>query len=132
MSVGTFALPLTLPQAGVLVAETVVEPFRGPVELAGIRNFGWLLPGTLARGEQPPLERATFEALGRAGVGAVLSLREDGEAAKTITGREVGLYDVARERELARRAGLLFRHLACTDLQAPRPDEVAAALRAMD
>ena len=50
-----------------------------PRALASIRNFAWVEPRMLARGEQPAFEAATFDALREEGVTAVVSLRPDRE-----------------------------------------------------
>ncbi len=92
-------------------------------DFAGVRNFGWTLEGILARGEQPPLAPATFDALKAAGIGAVLSLRDY---------REPPGYHIEDEWALVRRAGLAFAHVPCTDLAAPSPDALADALRQLD
>lgn len=103
-----------------------------PAELGGIRNFGWVVPGQLARGEQPPLDAATFIALLGQGIGSVVSLRQDRERAVTLTGRLVPEYAVEEERTHCERFDLSFHHLACTDFQALEPDDVARALRTID
>ena len=104
---------------------------EGPRPLAGIHNFGWVVPGSLARGEQPPLDPDTFEALAREGIGTVLSLRQDGEPARGFTMAQ-GAYAGADEAEHCRAAGLRFCQVGCTDYQAMLPDRLAAALRTID
>ena len=101
-------------------------------QLGGIRNFGWLQAGQLARGEQPPLDDGTAEALLAAGISSVICLRQEGEAAGTLTGRMVPAYAAAEQRLVCEQTGLRFRHLGCTDFMTPRPDEVVDALRAID
>ena len=49
--------------------------------LGGIRNFGWLHAGRLARSEQPPLDDNTLETLAAAGIQTVMSLRTEAERA---------------------------------------------------
>ena len=100
--------------------------------LGGIRNFGWLQPGRIARGEQPPLDDETLEALAAEGIRSVISLRQEAEPEGTLASRLVPAYSAEGQRLACERAGLRFHHVGCTDYQAPRPDEVADALRAID
>jgi protein tyrosine phosphatase (PTP) superfamily phosphohydrolase (DUF442 family) len=101
-------------------------------QLGGIRNFGWLQPGLLARGEMPPLDDGTAEILAAEGIRSVISLRQEGEPEGTLTGRLVPAYVAAQQGAACERVGLRFLHLGCTDYQSPRPDEVAASVRAID
>ena len=101
-------------------------------QLGGIRNFGWLRAGQLARGEQPPLDDGTAGALVAAGIGSVICLRQEGEPEGTLTGRIVPAYSPDLQRLACERVGLRFQHLGCTDFMCPRPDEVADTLRAID
>jgi protein tyrosine phosphatase (PTP) superfamily phosphohydrolase (DUF442 family) len=104
-----------------------------PRAVAGIRNFGWVVPGVLARGEQPPLTDETFDALRELGIGAVLSLRPDRE--QPSANRRISSpleYHVEEEREVAERAGLSFGHAPIEDFSAPPPDQMAAALEVLD
>lgn len=103
-----------------------------PVAIAGIRNFGWVEPGVLARGEQPALEEATFTALRELGIGTVLSLRPDGEQPSPKASRPWPEYHVRDERALVERAGLRFRHVPMHDFSAPSPAEMAAALTVVE
>ena len=64
-------------------------------QLGGIRYFGWLRSGQLARGEQPPLDDGTAEALVAAGIGSVICLRQEGEPEGSQTGRLVPAYAAA-------------------------------------
>jgi uncharacterized protein (TIGR01244 family) len=101
-------------------------------QLGGIRNFGWLQPGRLARGEQPPLDDDTAELLAAEGIRSVISLRQEREPEGMLTGRLVPSYAAAAQGLVCERAGLRFQHVGCTDYRSPRPDEVAVALRAID
>ena len=101
-------------------------------QLGGIRNFGWLQPGRIARGEQPPLDDDTLEALAAEGIRSVISLRQEDEGEGTLAGRHVPAYSAEGQRLACERAGLRFHHVGCTDYQAPQPDEVADTLRAID
>jgi protein tyrosine phosphatase (PTP) superfamily phosphohydrolase (DUF442 family) len=101
-------------------------------QIGGVRNFGWLEPGRLARGEQPPLDDNTLEALAAEGVLSVISLRREEEAEGPLAGRLVPQYSPDQQRLTCERAGLQFQHVACTDFEAPRPDDVANVLRAID
>ena len=101
-------------------------------QLGGIRNFGWLQAGRLARGEQPPLDDDTLEALAAEGIRSVISLRQEAERQGTRDGQMVPAYSAEGQRLACERTGLSFHHVACTDFQAPRPDEVAETLRAID
>ena len=100
--------------------------------LGGIRNFGWLQAGWLARGEQPPLDDETLEALAAAGIQSVISLRAEAEREGPLDGRLVPQYAADLQRAACERAGLRFHHLGCTDFMAPSPEEVAQTLRAID
>ena len=100
--------------------------------LGGIRNFGWLQAGRLARGEQPPLDDETLEALAAAGIQSVISLRAEAEREGPLDGRFVPQYAADLQRAACERAGLRFHHLGCTDFMAPSPEEVAQTLRAID
>jgi protein-tyrosine phosphatase len=102
------------------------------VEVAGVRNFGWVVPGKLARGEQPPFEAETFAGLRAAGVDTILSLREDAEKPRTVGQRELPVYSIEHERRMAEEAGLRSLHLPCVDFRAPRPDQVGQAMRLLD
>src|SRR5687767_15822960 len=99
---------------------------------AGIRNFGWAVPGLLARGEQPPLEAATFEVLREAGIHTVISLRPDGELPPAVARRLWPEYHARDEQALVEAAGLRFRHVPLEDFAAPSPAELARALTAID
>lgn len=105
---------------------------NSPSLLGSIRNFAWVEPGTLARGEQPALEAATFAALRDAGVTAVLSLRPDREPPSANARRPWPEYHVEEEQALAEAAGLRFRNLPLEDFAAPPPERVADALRVID
>jgi protein tyrosine phosphatase (PTP) superfamily phosphohydrolase (DUF442 family) len=103
-----------------------------PFAIASIRNFGWVEPGLVARGEQPPLVSETFDALRELGIGAVLSLRPDGEPPPRVSRRIWPEYVVEDERVLVEHSGLSFHHVGLADWSAPAPDELAAALAALD
>jgi protein tyrosine phosphatase (PTP) superfamily phosphohydrolase (DUF442 family) len=105
---------------------------NSPSLLGSIRNFAWVEPGLLARGEQPAFEPATFEALRDAGVTAILSLRPHREPPSTNARRPWPEYNVEEERALAQAAGLRFRNVALEDFSAPPPEPVASALHAID
>jgi len=101
-------------------------------QLGGVRNFGWLQAGRIARGEQPPMEDDTLEALAAEGIRSVISLRQEAEREGTLDGRLVPAYSAEGQRLACERVGLRFHHVGCTDYQAPCPDEVADTLRAID
>jgi protein tyrosine phosphatase (PTP) superfamily phosphohydrolase (DUF442 family) len=103
-----------------------------PRTLAGIRNFGWAVPGVLARGEQPALEADTFRALHDEGIRTVLSLRPDREAPPDVARRLWPEYRLEDEQQLVEAAGMQFRHMPLEDFAAPSPDEVACALTVLD
>jgi protein tyrosine phosphatase (PTP) superfamily phosphohydrolase (DUF442 family) len=111
---------------------TRAAPAEGPFPAAGIRNFGWVEPDVLARGEQPPLVAETFTQLRDLGIRGVVSLRPDQEPPPERSRRIWTTYHVAEERELAEQAGLHFRHAPMTDFSAPAPGEIAAALAVVD
>lgn len=102
-----------------------------PAALGELRNFSWLQEGVIARGEQP-LQDGTFTALADVGINTVLSLREDGDPARVVSGRPYPDYSTADEERACARAELSFRHVSCEDFQAPRAAEIAAALRVID
>jgi protein tyrosine phosphatase (PTP) superfamily phosphohydrolase (DUF442 family) len=101
-------------------------------EVAGIRNFGWVEPGLVARGEQPVLEEATFVELHKLGIRAVLSLRPDREAPPAQSRRSWPEYHLEEEQRLADCAGLRFSNVPIADFSAPSPDQMAMALTALD
>jgi protein tyrosine phosphatase (PTP) superfamily phosphohydrolase (DUF442 family) len=103
-----------------------------PIEIAGIRNFGWVAPGVLARGEQPPLEADTFRTLHSLGLRSVVSLRPDREPPPTNSRRGWPEYVMDDERRVAEQAGLRFRNVPLMDFSAPRPNELADALAVID
>jgi uncharacterized protein (TIGR01244 family) len=103
-----------------------------PAEIAGIRNFGWVVPQLLARGEQPPLDSATFEALRTLGIRAVVSLRPDREPPTASSAARWPEYVVEHERDLANAAGMRFGHVPMEDWAAPTPNEIASALTVLD
>jgi protein tyrosine phosphatase (PTP) superfamily phosphohydrolase (DUF442 family) len=113
-------------------SSTTAGPAEGPFAVAGIRNFGWVEPDLLARGEQPPLVEETFKQLRDLGIGTVVSLRPDREPPPPVSRRIWTEYHVEDEQELAERAGLRFRHAPMADFSAPAPDEVAGALAVVD
>jgi len=103
----------------------------GPVQYAGIGNFGWVEAGSLARGEQPALNVGAFATLRRAGIGSVLSLRESGEPLDGSLSIRPAVYRPELEAELCREAGLTFAHVACRDCQPPSPESLVRALGAV-
>ena len=103
-----------------------------PLSVGGISNFCWMEPGVLARGQQPPLEAATFAALRELGIRTILSLRPDREPPPTVTVRRWPEYHVEDEQALVEQAGLRFRHAPLEDFAAPSPAEMAAALAEVD
>lgn len=105
---------------------------NSPSPLGSIRNFAWVEPGWLARGEQPALEAPTFEALRDAGVTAVLTLRPDREPPSSNARRPWPEYHIEQERALAEAAGLRFRNVPLEDFSAPSPEHVARALTVID
>jgi protein tyrosine phosphatase (PTP) superfamily phosphohydrolase (DUF442 family) len=105
---------------------------NSPSLLGSIRNFAWVEPGMLARGEQPALDAATFDTLRKAGVTAVLSLRPDREPPSKNARRPWPEYHVEEEQALAEASGLRFRNVPLTDFSAPPPVDVASALRVVD
>jgi protein tyrosine phosphatase (PTP) superfamily phosphohydrolase (DUF442 family) len=115
-----------------MVVPTMTMSDLGPIQVGSVRNFGWVLPALLARGEQPELQPATFQALADAGVTAIVSLRPDGEAPSPRAQRTWPVYEVAQERELALGAGLAFANVPLEDFSGQPPEGVAAALREID
>jgi protein tyrosine phosphatase (PTP) superfamily phosphohydrolase (DUF442 family) len=107
-------------------------PAEGPFPIAGIRNFGWVEPDVLARGEQPPLVAETFSQLRELGIGTVVSLRPDLEPPPKVSRRLWTIYRVEEEQHLVEQAGLRFGHAPMADFTAPAPNEVAAALAVVD
>jgi len=103
-----------------------------PRPLGGIRNFGWVIPGVLARGEQPPLDAESFDALRAAGIGSILSLREHNEEALPVDGRPLPPYGVAEERGWCERFGLHFQHIGCVEAEVTPAEDLVAALEAID
>jgi protein tyrosine phosphatase (PTP) superfamily phosphohydrolase (DUF442 family) len=108
------------------------EPAEGPFAVAGIRNFGWVEPGILARGEQPALLEETFFQLHELGIRTVVSLRPDREPPPRQGRRVWTEYRVEEEQHLVERAGLHFGHAPMEDFSAPAPEDVAAALSVVD
>ncbi len=103
-----------------------------PTELGSIRNFAWVEPGVVARGEQPELNPATFNKLKEVGITAVVSLRPDGEPPSKNSVRPWPEYHVSDEDSLATSLGMRFRNVPITDLSAPSPEQVVAALQVID
>jgi len=104
-----------------------------PDAVEGIRNFGWVVPGLVARGEQPPLTPEAFETLSKDhGIHAVLSLRPDREPPTLRSVLRWPEYIVEQERDLAEAAGMRFFHVPLEDFSAPSPDSIAAALTVLD
>lgn len=97
-----------------------------------IRNFCWVEPGKLARGEQPPLHTGAYATLREMGITCVFSLREQGEQACVVVGRPYPAYSVEEEEAFCRAAGLSFYHSPCPDGQSPAPAELAAALERIE
>jgi len=106
----------------------MAKDLRAPMAIAGIRNFGWVEPGVLARGEQPLLEEATFTGLRELGIRTIVSLRPDREPPPKVSRRNWPEYRVTDEYRLVEAAGLRFRHVPMADFSAPAADEIAAAL----
>jgi hypothetical protein len=103
-----------------------------PDPTGGIRNFAWVQPGTLARGEQPVDWTGAYAALRELGVSRVLSLRETGEGAGDVVGRWLPVYRPDEEQAICRQAGMDFLHMPCRDGRAPDPEGLAAALAAIE
>jgi protein tyrosine phosphatase (PTP) superfamily phosphohydrolase (DUF442 family) len=103
-----------------------------PSALGTIRNFAWVIPGALARGEQPELEPNVFSLLRQEGVSAVLSLRPDREPPSPNARRPWPEYHVEDEQAVAEAAGLRFAHVPLEDFSAPSPDQIATALSTLD
>ena len=106
-----------------------MQQLTAPRAVAGIRNFVWVEPGVLARGEQPPLTDETFTGLRELGITAVLSLRPHDEPPSPS---RPDPYDVEVERAVAERNGLRFAHAPIADFSAPPPELLAAALGTLD
>jgi atypical dual specificity phosphatase len=100
--------------------------------LGSVRNFAWVEPGVLARGEQPELNPTTFSALKDEGITAILSLRPDREPPSANSRRPWPEYRMEEEEALAKQVGMRFRNLPITDFSAPSPEQVAAALSILD
>jgi protein tyrosine phosphatase (PTP) superfamily phosphohydrolase (DUF442 family) len=103
-----------------------------PSTLGTIRNFAWVVPGVLARGEQPQLEPTIFAALRQAGVTTVVSLRPDREPPSTNASRPWPEYCVEQEQALAEQAGMRFEQFPLEDFSAPPPERIAGALSLLD
>lgn len=103
-----------------------------PTALGTIRNFAWVVPGELARGEQPDLEPTIFQTLRETGITAVLSLRPDREPPSKNARRPWPEYHVADEQRLAEDVGMRFSHFPLEDFSAPPPEGIAGALRVID
>jgi protein tyrosine phosphatase (PTP) superfamily phosphohydrolase (DUF442 family) len=103
-----------------------------PFMVGGIRNFGWVEPGVVARGEQPALTESTFRVLRDHGIRSVVSLRPDREPPPEGARRVWPEYRVAEEQALAERVGLRFAHAPLEDFAAPSPEEIARALAALE
>jgi uncharacterized protein (TIGR01244 family) len=114
------------------VRATDDPPIADPIVVGGIRNFAWVEPGLVARGEQPPLVAETFEALKQHGIRTVLSLRPDREPPPRLNRRGWAEYAVEEEQRAVEQSGMLFRHAPLTDFSAPPPDEIAAAIAELD
>jgi protein tyrosine phosphatase (PTP) superfamily phosphohydrolase (DUF442 family) len=110
-----------------------MQELTAPRAVAGIRNFVWVEPGVLARGEQPPLTDETFSGLRELGITAVLSLRpHDEQPSPSRRLSSPDPYDVDAERSVAERNGLRFAHAPIEDFSAPPPELLAAALETLD
>jgi len=105
---------------------------ESPSTLGTIRNFAWVIPNVLARGEQPALEAEVFGLLRDQGITAVLSLRPDREPPSANSRRPWPEYQVEQEQALAERAGMRFAHVPLEDFSAPPPERIANALRVID
>src|SRR5437870_13409908 len=107
-------------------------PIPAPHALGDIRNFAWVAPGILARGEQPRLDRTTFQTLCDQGIRSIVSLRPDGEVPPVRGVRVWPEYHVAEEQTLAEEFGMRFGHAPLADFSAPHPRELAQALVVLD
>ena len=103
-----------------------------PSTFGTIRNFAWVVPGVLARGEQPQLEPTIFAALRRAGITTVLSLRPDREPPSPNASRPWPEYYAEQEQALAEQAGMRFAQFPLEDFSAPPPERIAGALSLLD
>lgn len=100
--------------------------------MGGIANFGWVAPGRLARGEQPYESLGGYEALRRASITSVVSLRESQERENLVAGLPVPPYDVAEEAARCRDHRLRFRHVAFLDRAVLPAADLAEALGAVE
>jgi protein-tyrosine phosphatase len=96
------------------------------IRVGSIRNFAWIAPSLLARGEQP--KSRDYQKLRRMGIGTILSLRET-EASGEL---EREAYRAVDEGKYCAAAGLAFRHIPCVDKFLPEPKAIAFALTAID
>jgi protein tyrosine phosphatase (PTP) superfamily phosphohydrolase (DUF442 family) len=103
-----------------------------PSTLGTIRNFAWVVPGVLARGEQPELEPSIFATLREAGVTTVLSLRPDREPPSTNASRPWPAYSREEEQALVEQVGLRFEQFPLEDFSAPPPERIAGVLYLLD
>lgn len=105
---------------------------ESPSALGTIRNFAWVVPGALARGEQPELNATVFELLRDAGVTAVLSLRPDREPPSPNSRRPWPEYHVEEEQAIVEQVGMRFAHAPLEDFSAPAPAQVVSAFETLD
>lgn len=105
---------------------------ESPSALGTIRNFAWVVPEALARGEQPELNDTVFGLLRDAGITAVVSLRPDREPPSANSRRPWPEYHVEEEQAIAEQVGMRFVHVPLADFSAPSPEQVASAFEALD
>lgn len=117
-------------KTGSLEAVTACRGTAG--QPGGIANFGWVVRGRLARGEQPREDWGGYRGLKDVGVSCLLCLRETTERENLVAGRPFPPYTMADEQEQCRALGLRLCHVPFQDRAVPPADGLAAALQAVE
>ncbi len=98
----------------------------------GIANFGWVVRGSVARGEQPHAELGGYAYLRETGVSCLLCLREARERPNLVAGRPFREFHLQDEADQCAANGLHLVHVPFRDRAIPAAAGLLEALVALE